>query len=83
MKYIILLLMLVSGCTSARYTVTTGNEKREFSIIRPGYDTKIGELDVQTPDGVKLHLKDVDSKEKGTQLIEKLIDKIPNATVVP
>jgi hypothetical protein len=43
----------------------------------------LGELDVETPDGVKVHLKDVDSKEKGTQILEKMVDKIPNAAAIP
>jgi hypothetical protein len=84
MKKLLLLPLLISGCTTATYTVTTPTETRTFTIVRPSiYDTHLGELEVETPDGVKVHLKDMDSKEKGTQILEKMIDKIPNATVVP
>jgi hypothetical protein len=84
MKTLLILSLFISGCTTATYTVTTPTETRTFTIIRPSiYDTHLGELDVETPDGVKVHLKDVDSKEKGTQILEKMVDKIPNAAAIP
>lgn len=75
--------MFLAGCTNLKYTVVTPTETRSVDLNRIGYDTKIGKLSVQTQDGVKVDLENMDSQEKATNVLNKLIDKIPNATVVP
>jgi hypothetical protein len=49
---IILLSVLLSGCVSASYTTADGSRLKYF---RAG-DQKLGDVKVETPDGVKLEI---------------------------
>lgn len=71
--------MFITGCMSADYT---GSDGRHLKLTKIGLETSIGDLEIQTPEG-SLKLKTLTDKDTATPLLNKALDKIPNATTIP
>jgi uncharacterized protein YxeA len=82
MKQLLLIAtLMLGGCASYTYTVTTGDTSRTVKIRKYLDRTDIGEIEMVAPDGTKVTIKGY--SHDGTKTMDKLLDKIPNVPLVP
>lgn len=70
-KIIILGLLAIAGCRSIHVDLPDG---RKVDYLNVGFDTKIGVLEIETDNGSKLRLENVDSASQGMVVAGKALD---------
>lgn len=70
----LLALCLFTGC---RYFEYQTNEGRTARYVNFGFDTKLDDLEVTTPDGVKVTVRNLDTNSQALQVVGKALEKIP------
>jgi hypothetical protein len=74
-------LLSVTGCRVVDYTASDGSH---VTITNFGFDTKIGALEAsKTPEGVRVHIENLDSQSKALDVAGKALDKVPSIPVLP
>lgn len=76
-KFLLIPLIILSGC---RLIIYEAPDNRKIYYYAGGINTKLGTLEIKTPDGRSLILKDLDSNSQAIDLATKALDlanKVP------
>lgn len=68
--------MLLIGC---RYTRFEDGNGKSITYINTMFDTKAGKITLESPEGSKVYIENLDSTSKALEVLSQTLNKIPSA----